>query len=187
MGNNTQGKNILAREFSSGGVVYKRSLIRQGSGKKAEDEKQETKVLWLIRKTVASQLFPNTFWMLPKGWLDDAGDGIPGPMASGKIRADEKILQETAIREVKEETGVNTKIIDKIETVKYFYNHPERGKVLKFVTFYLMEWTHDLPEGFDGETSEIAWLPFEEALKTLSFNKERKVLEKAKDILITIP
>lgn len=168
MGNNTQSKNILTREFSSGGVVFKRS---------------GNETLWLIRKTVTSDLFPESYWMLPKGWLDDAGDGIPGPMASGMKKADEKTLQETAIREVKEETGVNAKIVDKIETAKYFYNHPERGKVLKFVTFYLMEWTHDLPEGFDGETSEIAWPPFEEAYKKLSFSSEKSVLQKALELL----
>ncbi len=132
---------------------------------------------------MVSDLFPECYWMLPKGWLDDAGDGMPGPMASGRKKADEKTLQKTAIREVEEETGVNAKIVGKIETAKYFYTHPQRGRILKFVTFYLMEWTRDLPEGFDGETSEIDWLPFENASKKLSFDKEREVLSNAYKLL----
>ena len=158
----------MNREFSSGGVVLR---------------KTKGEVLWLIRRTTASILFPDTYWMLPKGWLDDAGEGVPGPMAKGLIKADEKTLERTAIREVAEETGVDAKIVGKIETVKYVYTHPKRGKTLKFVTFYLMQWESDLPEGFDGETSEIAWLPFKEALKTLSFDREREVLEKANNKL----
>lgn len=154
----------MNREFSSGGIVFK---------------KNDGDTLWLIRRTTASTLFPETYWMLPKGWLDDAGEGIPGPMASGEVKADEKTLEATALREVAEETGVKADIVGKIETVKYVYTHPIRGKTLKFVTFYLMEWRSDLPEGFDGETSEIAWLPFEKALKQLSFGREKEILEKA--------
>lgn len=183
MGNNTQGQVILAkrskikdssdkkvpinREFSSGGVVYKQ---------------EKGGILWLVRRTSVSNLFPETHWMLPKGWLDDLNDGIPGPMASGTIKADEKTLQTTAIREVAEETGVDAKIIKKIETIKYLYRHPVKGMILKFVTFYLMRWINNLPQGFDGETSEVAWLPFEEAYKRLSFSREKEVLEKAREL-----
>ncbi len=158
----------MLREFSSGGVVYK---------------KEKGEVLWVVRMTAASKLFPKTHWMLPKGWLDDAGDGVPGPMASGTLKADEKTLQATAVREVVEETGVKAEIIKKIGTLKYVYTHPERGKTLKFVTYFLMEWKSDLPGGFDGETSEIAWLPYGEAYKRLSFGKEKEVLKKANALL----
>lgn len=158
----------MNREFSSGGVVFK---------------KIEDKVFWLIRRTTSSEMFPETYWMLPKGWLDDAGNGIPGPMASGKVKADEKTLEETALREVAEETGVEAKIINKIETTMYVYKHPKNGKTLKFVTFYLMEWLKDLSGGFDGETSEIAWLQYKDAYKKLSFSREKQVLEKARQLL----
>ena len=168
MGKNTQNKAILTREFSSGGVVFKKT-------------KPET--FWLIRKTSASKLFPVSHWMLPKGWLDDEGKDVPGPMASGKIQATKKVLEETATREVREEAGVEAKIIEKIGTVKFPYNHPARGRILKFVTFYLMEWKKDNPEGFDFETSEIAWLPFNKAYKTLSFSSEKSVLKKAEELL----
>ncbi len=173
MGKNTQNKDILTREFSSGGVVYQ----------KVKDEKQKLETLWCIRKTSASELYPKQHWMLAKGRIDDADNDLPGPMASGQIRADEKSLQNAAIREVGEELGIEAKIISKIETIKYTFSDPVRGKIMKFVTFFLMEYVKDRPEGFDWETSEVAWLPYEEAFKTLSFSGEKQVLKKANELL----
>ena len=177
MGKNTQSQKTrsgdvltssVTREFSSGGVVFK---------------KNNGQVLWLVRKTAASELYPKQYWMLPKGWIDNESQDIPGPMASGKIKADEISLQATALREVKEEGGVEAKIIKKIGTSMYSFTHPVVGKILKFVTFYLMEYIKDLPEGHDWETSEVAWLPFEEAKKQLSFGGEKQMLVKAQELL----
>ena len=163
--NSTVLKTQISRMFSSGGVVCKND---------------NGVVLWLVRQTVASDLYPKQYWMLPKGWIDDAGPGIPGPIASGKIKADEESLQNTALREVAEEGGVVSKIIKKLGTSLFTYTDPKFGKVLKFVTFYLMEYVSDLPDGHDGETSEVLWLPFDEAKKKLSFSSEKEMLEKAK-------
>ena len=163
MGKNTQSQktgssNVLtpkiSREFSSGGVVFKKDI---------------NGALWLVRKTMSSKLFPEEHWMLAKGWIDEG----------------EK-PEDTAVREVKEETGVEAKIVKKIETIKYFYKHPERGDVFKFVTFYLMEYIRNLPGGFDNETSEVAWLNFEEAKKRLSFSGEKQILAKAYKLLASL-
>jgi 8-oxo-dGTP pyrophosphatase MutT (NUDIX family) len=172
VGKDTQNKTVLKREFSSGGVVYKKLKINN----------LKFKILWLVTASAPSQLYPKVVWRLPKGRIDDEGES-PGPMASGKVKADEKSLQESATREVKEEGGVEAKIVKKIGTSKYFFTTPEKEKILKFVTFYLMEWVSDLPEGFDEETSEVAWLPFEEASKKLSYSGEREFLKKASEIL----
>jgi hypothetical protein len=56
--------------------------------------------------------------------------------------------------------------------------------VLKFVTFYLMEYARDLPEGFGSETEEVLWLPFDEAVKKLNYQTEKDVLKKANDLLV---
>ncbi|KKQ92208.1 MAG: Hydrolase, NUDIX family [Microgenomates group bacterium GW2011_GWC1_39_7b] len=172
MGKNAQQKTTVLREFSSGGVVYEKFKI--------PDSRFEFR--WLVRSTTPSTLFPEKYWTLPKGWLDDESEGIPGPMASGIKKADEKTLRETALREVREEGGVEAKIVGKIGTSTFFYTHPARGKIMKFVTFYLMEYLRNLPEGFDGETSEVAWLAYDEAYKRLSFTKEKEILKKAKDL-----
>lgn len=145
-------KEKVAREFSSGGVVYK---------------KEGGKTLWLITKSMVSTLYPKAVWRLPKGWIDKG----------------EK-PEDAALREIREEAGVEVKIIEKIETVKYFFTTPDKRKILKFVTFYVTEWLRDLPEGFDGETSEIAWLPYEEAYEKLSFRGEKQVLKKAYKLLV---
>ena len=177
MGKNTQPEKtyngrgmskILQRELSSGGIVFK---------------KENGNILWAVAASSPNKDFPKVVWRLPKGWIDDTDSETPGPMASGKIKADEDSLQKTAVREVSEEVGVKAKILQKIGTEIYTYTHPKRGRILKFVTFYLMEWEKDLLEGFGWETSEIAWLHYEEAYKKLSFSGEKQMLKKAKEIL----
>ena len=159
--------SAVLREFSSGGVVFK---------------KLGGKILWIVSASVPNQIFPKLVWRLPKGWIDDEGQGIPGPMASGKVKADENSLKQAAIREVAEEGGIKAKILKKIGTERYFYTHPVRGKILKFVTLYLMEYAGDLEEGFGAETSAVAWLTFDEAYNRLSFAKEKESLRKAKEL-----
>jgi len=111
----------MHREFSSGGIVYKKCQMING----------KFQILWLIRKTSASKLYPKQYWMLPKGRIDDAKGDVPGPMASGKIKADETSLQKTALREVGEEAGVEAKIIKKIGTSIYSFTDPRDGKIIK--------------------------------------------------------
>jgi 8-oxo-dGTP pyrophosphatase MutT (NUDIX family) len=172
MGKNTQsqktGSGNVLRQFSSGGVVYK---------------KDGNLVLWLVTKSTTSDLYPDPVWRLPKGWIDNDAPDIPGPMASGRVKADEESLQKAALREVAEEGGVSARIVQKIETIKYVFNTPDVGKILKFVTFYLMEFITELPEGHDEETSEVDWLIFEDAKKRLSFSGEKQMLVKAKELL----
>lgn len=175
MGKNARNQTILNREFSSGGAVF-----RQGK--------------WLITRSAKSKFYPETYWRLPKGWIDNVTPEIPGPMASGKVRADEESLQKSALREVREEGGVEIRVVKKIGTEKYFFNAPGKGlpagrqaRILKFVTFYLMEYIRDLTEGCGEETSEIAWLPFDEAYERLSFLGEKQVLKKAKELLNQVP
>jgi len=141
-------ENRVRKEFSSGGVVFKKDK-------------------WLITRSMPSEIYPKSVWRLPKGWVDK-----------------DESAEEAALREVKEEGGVEAKIIKKIETVRYFFTTPDKGKVLKFVTFYLMEWIKNLSEGFGEETSEIAWLSFDQAVKKLAYSGEKQILKKAKGILI---
>lgn len=158
----------MVREFSTGGAVFKR---RQG------------KILWLITKSSPSNLYPESFWRFPKGWIDDRDGGKnPGPFARGEKKADEKRLQEAALREVREEGGVDAKIVKKIGTERWFFTKLGQ-RVLKFVTFYLMEWLQNLPEGPGFETEKIEWLEYDAARNRLSHSSEKKILEKARRIL----
>jgi len=162
----------MDREFSSGGVVFKET--------KTGNEK--SKVYWLVTKSAPSRDFAKSSWRLPKGWIDDKEDGeSPGLMTTGAKRAPEKDLRNAALKEVAEEGGVKAKIIKKIGTTKYFFTIKNR-KILKFVTFYLMEHVKDLPEGFGDETEEVKWLEYESAKKKLSFSGEKKILDQARKL-----
>jgi len=153
-------------EFSSGGVIYK---------------KTGTQIRWLITHSSSSKMYPHNYWRLPKGWLDDE-NGQTGPLASGKRKATENELQKSALREVREEAGVDAKIIKKIGTYKIFFTKGGK-KCLKFVTYYLMEWKKDLLEGFGFETSEVGWFSLKDAKVKLKHKNEKAVLEKASEIL----
>ena len=161
----------MKREFSSGGVVFKKLRVESG----------ELRIFWLVTKSRPSEPYPKEVWRLPKGWLDDKDNG-PGLLARGERKAKEEELQKAALREVREEAGIDAKIIDKIGTERYF-STVSAEKILKFVTFYLMEWKSNLPEGPGWETENVDWLLFEIARKKLSYPGEKKVLDKASIIL----
>lgn len=160
----------MKRQFSAGGVVYK--VADSGS------------VEWLITRSIPSKQFPKAVWRLPKGWLDDNNGGKhPGELGSGVKKATEEEIQSAALREVREEAGVEAKIIKKLKTERYFLTI-DGERILKFATFYLMKFSKDLPEGFSkDETSEVAWLEFERARERLSYLREKKILDKAKETL----
>ena len=153
-------------EYSSGGVVFK---------------KVNEKTIWLITCSSPSKLYPQSYWRLPKGWLDDENDK-PGHLARGEKKASEEELQEAALREVKEEAGVKARVVRKIGTQKIFFTK-EGERYIKFVTFYLMEWQKDLPEGFGFETSEVGWFSLEKTKEKLKHKSEKEILEKAEKIL----
>ncbi len=165
MGEDSQNPKLL-RQFSAGGVVFK---------------KENKRILWLITKSTPSDISPKAFWRLPKGWIDGEGDG-PGPITRGQRKASEEELQSTALREVKEEGGVVANIISKVGTANFFFNFKGQ-RILKFVTFYLMEYLNDASDGHDWETQEVSWLPFDDAYSQLHFSHEKESLKKAKEIL----
>lgn len=162
MGEGTSQKR-LKREFSAGGVVFK---------------KKDGSTLWLITQHQPSKRMPKPVWRLPKGWIDNKKEDVPGEVASGKRRGTEGEIQEAALREVREEGGVEAEILQKLGTLKFFFTLGEE-RILKFVTFYLMRWVEDLPGGTEGETRAVAWLSFAEAYKKLEYSSEKAVLKKA--------
>lgn len=173
----------LKREFSAGGVVFRKYQISNIS--KAWGSALKYQIKWLMTKSSPSELITKSVWRLPKGRLDDEDGGRQsGPLASGVRKATEEEIQRAALKEVKEEGGVDAKIVRKIGTERYFFIW-QGDKFLKFVTFYLMQYIRDLPEGHDEETEEVAWLPYEDARKKLSYSSEKKVLDKAARIIFS--
>jgi 8-oxo-dGTP pyrophosphatase MutT (NUDIX family) len=138
----------MTRQFCAGGVVYKKI------GKQ---------ILFLIRRSSP----PYDEWNLPKGWLDDADEGIPGPKTTGEVRASVADMEEAALREVREEGGVEAKIISRLGYEKYVFTDEQKQRHFKIVTFFLMEYLRDIPAGFGYETAEIKWVDLPDSLMLL--------------------
>jgi len=104
-------------------------------------------------------------WGLPKG--------TPNPGES---------LEETAVREVSEETGLEVRILDKVGVVEYWFAR-EGVRYHKWVHYYLMEALGGRTEDHDVEYDRVEWFPLEVALKTLSFKNEVEIAARAREMI----
>jgi len=105
-------------------------------------------------------------------------------LPKGNIDRGEK-PQETALREVHEETGLEAEPIAKLGDVKYVYNRAwsDGAKVFKVVSFFLFRYLSgkigDIKEEMKHEVAHAMWLPLKEAPKKLSYKGEREMAAKA--------
>jgi 8-oxo-dGTP pyrophosphatase MutT (NUDIX family) len=115
---------------------------------------------------------PSLRWQLPKGIVD------PG-----------ETFEVTAVREVREEAGIETELIELLETVQYWYQRVQYGKHIryhKYVHFYLLSYKSGNVEDHDHEVAESRWVSLEEALEMLAFKSERDVVEKAREKIMAM-
>jgi 8-oxo-dGTP pyrophosphatase MutT (NUDIX family) len=85
---------------------------------------------------------------------------------------------EAAEREVREEAGVEAKLVEELGEVRYWYQRNGR-KIPKLVTFFLFRYTAGDVADHDSEVEEARWIPMEEAIRTLTFKGEREMVERA--------
>ncbi|MDQ2981371.1 MAG: NUDIX domain-containing protein [Actinomycetota bacterium] len=90
--------------------------------------------------------------------------------------------EETAVREVAEETGAQGRLVEKLGDVRYVYSW--RGeRIFKVVSFYLLRYSRgrlgELPPETAHEVAEVRWLPLEEGPKLLAYKGERELTEQA--------
>lgn len=104
------------------------------------------------------------FFQFPKGHIDEG-----------------ETLEEAATREVKEEGGVEAKIIKKIGSTEYFRTW-NKSTYFKNVTYYLMEYLSGDPNNHDWEVEEAFWIDSKEALEKLSFKEDQEILKKALEL-----
>lgn len=83
-------------------------------------------------------------------------------LAKGKMELGETIEQ-TALREIREETGLNGRIIQHVDMIAYTYQHPEFGEVDKEVHYYLVEALDGDLQAQIEEIKGVAWHKPEEA------------------------
>jgi len=104
-------------------------------------------------------------WALPKG-TPDSGETI----------------EETALRETREETGLEVEIEAPLRSIRYYF---VRGttRFHKTVHFFLMRPIGGALDQHDAEFDEVRWLDLHEALALMSHATERSVVEEASRLL----
>lgn len=115
----------------------------------------------------------NRRWQLPKG-LIDAGE----------------TAEAAALREVREEAGIETDLIELLETVEYWYFGERRGERVRFhksVHFFLLIYRAGDVADHDAEVEEARWVEAREAIKMLAFKSEKAVVEKALQMILQTP
>ncbi len=104
-------------------------------------------------------------WALPKGLI---GRG--------------ETPEETAVREVAEETGAEGRLVGKLGDVRYVYTWGGE-RIFKVVSFYLLRYSRgrlgELPPATAHEVAEVRWLPLEEGPKLLAYKGEREMAGRA--------
>ncbi len=102
-----------------------------------------------------------TLLALPKGGADANENG-----------------EQTAVREVREETGVHATVRAELGEVTYWYRRSGRS-VRKTVRFYLCDYVSGSTDDHDHEVEEARWVPLAEAVTALSYPGEREMAERA--------
>jgi 8-oxo-dGTP pyrophosphatase MutT (NUDIX family) len=102
-------------------------------------------------------------------------------LAKGGIEGDES-MEDAAVREVREETGLLAEIEASLGETRYFYVW-EDVRIRKTVHFFLMRHTGGDIDDRDDEMEEIRWFPLERALKRAAYRGERDVLGRAAELL----
>ncbi|MDP8233655.1 MAG: NUDIX hydrolase [Candidatus Saelkia tenebricola] len=108
-------------------------------------------------------------------------------LPKGKVEQGES-LEVTALREVKEETGVSGKIEKELGSINYwFYGAEDKLKINKTVHFYLMKYMSGNLELYDDEVEEVRWFVIDEARSIASYKSEKEMITKAMEVLIPVP
>ena len=103
-----------------------------------------------------------TVLALPKGHIEPGESGA-----------------ETAIREVREEAGIDSRLVEKIDDIRYWYT---RGgtRVLKVVSFYLLAYRSGSVRDYQREEVDGAeWIPLEDAPRLLAYRGEKDMAKAA--------
>lgn len=108
-------------------------------------------------------------WTLPKGTPDR-----------------HETLEETALREVAEETGLEVRITGSLDAIEYTFVR-SGARIHKTVHYFMMEPVGGDLARHDHEFDEVRWIDFDEASDVLTFETERALVAQAADLLADPP
>jgi 8-oxo-dGTP pyrophosphatase MutT (NUDIX family) len=103
-------------------------------------------------------------WCLPKGHLEG-----------------EETLEQAAVREVAEETGIRGRVLEPLGTIDYWFSLPDK-RIHKVVHHYLLERVGGrltIEDDPDAEAIDVAWVPVDRLEATLTFPNERRIADLA--------
>ncbi len=85
---------------------------------------------------------------------------------------------DAALREVREEAGVDAELVEKLGDVRYFY-HRDGRRIAKVVAFFLLRYTAGVVDDHDHEVEHARWMPLAEAQRALTYAGERDMVGRA--------
>ncbi len=107
------------------------------------------------------------------GWTWTLPKGTPKP---GESR------EQTALREVSEETGLEVRIAAPLDSIEYWFVQGGR-RIHKTVHYFLMDPIGGDLDRHDHEFADVRWMPFGDALRLLSFETERGLVARAEVVV----
>ncbi len=110
-------------------------------------------------------------WGLPKGLVE---------------RERKEPLEEAALREVQEETGLVGRVMERIDKIEYWYRWEENNEPVRYhkiVYFFLIEHQGGDIRNHDFEVDEVRWFALAEAERVASYESEREILHKTGELL----
>ena len=159
----------MAREISAGGVVVRHTA--EGWTMAAIEPQRDP-----VASGAAKKRSQKVLLALPKGLVD------PGEKP-----------EQTAIREVREETGITAVPVTKLGDIKYVYvrSWGDQQRVFKIVSFYLLRYQSgridDISSEMRIEVKRAAWIALDEAARKLAYRGERDMVRRAQEYLESHP